>query len=870
MPGKQEIVKVGDRELSISNLDKVFFPENRFTKGKVVAFYSEIAETILPHLRDRPLTMKRFPDGVTGDHFYEKNAPKHTPNWVETFGVPRSEGGPAINYVLCNDRATLVWVTNLGDIEKHVLLARQPNLNVPTSIVFDLDPGEPAGLLECAEVALHLRKLLKKWGLETFVKVSGSKGLHLNVPLNGKEPYEITQPFAKTVAELVTHEMPKLVVSEMSKSIRAGRVFIDWSQNSDFKTTVCVYSMRAKASAPFVSMPVKWSELTSALKKKNLKSLSFSPQASIKRIERVGDLFADVVNLKQELPAAFVKALSAGPPPKLRNWPRNTEKTSSVPSGPPDRRTMGRDKSLREYTAKRDFSKTTEPPAMTALAAMKKAKHHRYVIQKHAASHLHYDWRLEMEGVLRSWAVPKGPPTQLKEARLAMHVEDHPLEYEHFEGTIPTGNYGAGTVMVWDYGVYEDITGNAAAAFHSGKMHVVLKGKKLEGEWILVKDKREPESNRWLLIKAGKSMRLISARMDDQSAISNRSMAAIAKANDAQWLSSRPAAHSKRGRSVASDSPARFVQPMQCKAVTELPQTSNWKWEIKFDGYRCIAVKNGGRVDLFSRNENRLNKRFGRLVEALERLPGKSFTIDGEVVALDRRGRPSFQLLQNQQAEPNSLYLYVFDLLHHDGRDLTNLPLPERRQRLEEVLRNARDPIRFSPLLPGSAEEVTRAVQKLGLEGVIGKREDSVYQSGERSGAWVKHRTECAQEFVIGGYIPGGKTFDSLLVGVYEGKGLFFTAKVKDGFVPRVREEIFREMKAMPGSSCPFVNLPETKGRRWGDALTKEKMKECRWLKPKLVCQVGFVEWTDAGHLRHAKFIGMRDDKAAKEVVRES
>ncbi len=183
MASKQQIVRIDGRELSVSNFDKVFFPENGFTKGEVVGFYSDIDTTILPHLRDRPLTMKRFPDGVTGDHFYEKNAPKHTPDWVETFAVPRSEGGLAIDYVLCNDRATLVWVTNLGDIEKHVLLARQPNLSVPTSIVFDLDPGEPAGLLECAEVALHLRKLLKKWGLESFVKVSGSKGgLHLNVP----------------------------------------------------------------------------------------------------------------------------------------------------------------------------------------------------------------------------------------------------------------------------------------------------------------------------------------------------------------------------------------------------------------------------------------------------------------------------------------------------------------------------------------------------------------------------------------------------------------------------------------------------------------------------------------------------------------
>ncbi len=861
MPSKQQIVRVDGREMTVSNVQKVFFPENGFSKGEVVGFYSEIADAILPHLRDRPLTLKRYPDGVTGDHFYEKNAPKHTPPWVKTFPVPRTEGGPDINYVLCNDRATLVWATNLGDIEKHVLLARQPRLNIPTSIVFDLDPGEPAGLLECAEVALHLRKLLKKWGLETFVKVSGSKGLHLNVPLNGKEQYEVAQPFAKTVAELVTREMPKLVVSEMAKSIRAGKVLIDWSQNSDFKTTVCVYSMRAKATEPFVSMPLKWSELTSALKKKKTETLFFTPEASIKRIERLGDLFAEVLKLKQELPAAFVKALSAGPPPKLRNWPRNTGKTSSAPA----------DKSLREYQAKRDFSKTAEPAATRAVAAMKKAKHHRYVIQKHAASHLHYDWRLEMEGVLRSWAVPKGPPTQLKETRLAMHVEDHPLDYEHFEGTIPPGNYGAGTVMVWDYGVYEDITGNAAAAFHSGKMHIVMKGKKLEGEWILVKDKREPESNRWLLIKAGKTMRPISAREDDRSAISKRSMAEITEANDAQWQSNRPAATPARKKlRTTAETPARFVEPMQCKAVPVLPDTGTWRWEIKYDGYRCLAVKNGDEVELFSRNENRLNDRFGGIVDALRGMSADNFAIDGEVVALDRNDRPSFQLLQNQKSKAGSIYFYAFDLVHLEGRDLKNSTLEDRRAQLEELMASAEDPLRLSPLLTGNADGVVKAVQKLDLEGVVGKREGSRYEPGERSGAWIKHRTEQGQEFVIGGYIPGGSAFDSLLVGVYQGKELIFVAKVKNGFVPRVRNEIFDELKGLRRDTCPFVNLPEKKGARRGDALTKEKMQECRWLTPNLVCQVGFVEWTDAGHLRHAKFIAMRDDKPARDVVRET
>ncbi len=850
MKRKSEKIEIDGRELTISNGDKVYFPESGFTKGEVVAFYSEIADVIVPHLRDRPLTMKRFPEGVNGEFFYEKNAPTHTPKWIQTFQVPRSEDGAAINYILCNDRATLLWATNLGDIEKHVLLARVPELNQPTSVIFDLDPGEPANIIDCGRVALRLREIFAAWDLQSFVKVSGSKGLHLTVPLNGDATYEVTQPFAKTVAELVAHELPKGVVSDMAKSLRRGKVLIDWSQNSDFKTTVAVYAVRAKSGQPFVSLPVTWDELAKAVKRGDPKRLFFTAAQSVRRIGKVGDLFAEVLTLEQELPGAFTKALAKGPAPKLSRWPRNSKT---------------RDKSLREYTAKRDLMQTPEPAAGAAVPPNESKRHHRFVIQKHAASHLHYDWRLEMQGVLRSWAVPKGPPTELREARLAMHVEDHPLAYEKFEGTIPPGNYGAGTVMVWDYGVYDDITGNAAAAFHAGKMHLVMQGEKLQGEWILVKDKREPESNQWLLIKAGESMKPFSAKADDTSAISKRSMAAIAKANDAQWQSNRPVSKRKSVDRVAP----KFIEPMQCKAVTALPNESNWTFEIKFDGYRCLAMKNDDEVTLFSRNEKSLNARFPNVVAALQELPG-DFTLDGEIVALDDEGRPSFQLLQNNVGRPLNVLFYAFDLLHRDGVDLLDQPIDRRRESLYELLAKPDDPLRLSPLLEGDPGQVLGAVRKLNLEGVVGKRLGSLYEAGKRSGAWIKLRTDRAQEFVIGGYVPGSRGFDSLLVGVYEKRRLLFVAKVKDGFVPRLRTEIFAEFKSLESETCPFVNLPEKKSARRGEALTAEKMKDCRWLKPILVCQVSFIEWTKAGNLRHATFLALRDDKAAREVLRQA
>ncbi|MCA1660545.1 MAG: ATP-dependent DNA ligase, partial [Verrucomicrobiaceae bacterium] len=246
------------------------------------------------------------------------------------------------------------------------------------------------------------------------------------------------------------------------------------------------------------------------------------------------------------------------------------------------------------------------------------------------------------------------------------------------------------------------------------------------------------------------------------------------------------------------------------------------------------------------------------------------FAIDGEIVALDEQGRPSFQLLQNNQTRPLSVFFYAFDLLNRDGEELLVQPIERRREALHDLLGEPADPIRLSPLLAAPPGQVLDAVRKLGLEGIVGKRARSIYEPGERSGAWIKQRTNAEQEFVIGGYKPGTHGFDSLLVGVYEGKQLLFVARVKNGFVPRLREEVYAKFQRLQRDKCPFVNLPERNGVRRGEALTAEKMKEYRWLKPKLVCQVSFVEWTDAGNLRHANFVAMRDDKKVSEVVRET
>lgn len=296
-------LEVDGKTLKVTNLDKVLFPKTGFTKGQLIDYYIRISPFLLPHLHGRPLTFKRFPDGVDGQHFYEKNAPSFTPRWVKTAKVWRVSGESQINYVLINDLPTLVWAANLANIELHTLLAKAPKVDRPTSIVFDLDPGEPAGVIECGQVALWLKAVFESFDLQVFVKASGSKGLHFYVPLNTVADYAVTQPLAKTVAETLQRRHPALVVADMSKRLRKGKVFIDWSQNSSHKTTVCVYSVRAKREEPWISMPLDWAELERGVKKKDPGRFQIAPEKAIRRCEESGDLFEPVVTKKQKLSA---------------------------------------------------------------------------------------------------------------------------------------------------------------------------------------------------------------------------------------------------------------------------------------------------------------------------------------------------------------------------------------------------------------------------------------------------------------------------------------------------------------------------------------------------------------------------------------
>ena len=570
---------------------------------------------------------------------------------------------------------------------------------------------------------------------------------------------------------------------------------------------------------------------------------------------------------------------------------------------------------LAEYKRKRDFKKTAEPAGKPLPKKVKGAS--RFVIQKHAARRLHYDFRLEMEGVLKSWALPKGLPWKRGEKHLAVEVEDHPIEYEEFEGIIPEGQYGGGTVMVWDRGSYRVYGEQPVKSLREGKLHLVLDGEKAKGEWTLVRIRgRDDAKNQWLILKTGDDAKPMSKKMDDRSVKTGRTMDQIAKARDAEWESGREADESptsqfkaqirkaikkkekdevvgqrrrlpavkpgnRSGRPPMASLPdlpsakARFIEPMKAKLVEEPPATGDWIYELKFDGIRLIGVKRDEKVSLLSRNQNELAERFPEIVEAIKTFPAHECVIDGEVVALDEEGRSSFQLLQAREMEgrKNPVYFYAFDLLQLDGKSLISLPLQARKNVLERLCAGAGDPIRYSGAIGGDAKQLLEEVKRRGLEGIIGKQRTSVYEPGRRSGAWIKLKCVSEQEFVIGGYTPpqgARKYFGAILVGYYENKKLVFAGKVGTGFTTKSLSTLHKKFQKEARDDCPFVDLPSKQNGQWVQDITPSMMRKMRWMNPVFVCEIKFAEWTRDKKLRAPVFLGLREDKKPGEVVREN
>ncbi|MDD2671683.1 MAG: DNA ligase D [Syntrophales bacterium] len=517
---------------------------------------------------------------------------------------------------------------------------------------------------------------------------------------------------------------------------------------------------------------------------------------------------------------------------------------------------------LREYHRKRKFKKTPEPQG--GPAAKGGAMPLRFVVQKHAASRLHYDLRLELDGVLKSWAVPKGIRPVPEEKHLAVMVEDHPLEYRSFEGVIPKGNYGAGTVMIWDEGCYASRAGPDRAVseravmegLKKGHISFVLEGKKLHGEFALVKLKRGKE-NEWLLIKkkdeyaAGPEY-----AEDDRSAATGRTMDEIA--GSGEQAAARPDLPALGVAALPRSPMPDRISPMLATLVEEPFDRSGWLFEIKWDGYRAFARVSGGKAVLYSRNGNVFNAKFPETAKALEGMPFDA-ALDGELVALDSRGKADFQLLQNYlRTGRGSLFYYVFDILHLEGRSLLQLPLRRRRHILKQILPGIPG-IRVSEDVEGDGVSLFREVVKNGVEGILAKDVASPYRPGIRGRDWLKIKATLRQEAVIGGYTAprkGRKHLGALVLGVYESGNLVYIGHSGGGFTDRDLLEIRKRLDAHKTDRCPFRTAPRTN-------------TPVTWVEPVLVCEVRFSEWTEEGLMRHPIYLGMREDKDPREVTRE-
>lgn len=526
---------------------------------------------------------------------------------------------------------------------------------------------------------------------------------------------------------------------------------------------------------------------------------------------------------------------------------------------------------LEKYWEKRDFQKTPEPHG----AVIKPGRRLNYYIQEHHASRLHYDFRLELDGTLKSWAIPKGPSLDPADRRLAVHVEDHPLEYGTFEGDIPEHQYGAGHVKLWDRGVWEP-EGDARNGFQHGRLKFHLEGRKLHGGWTLVRmHSQEKGKDNWLLIKEddeearnGEEAHITELRPEsvaDQPAKSGKKSAAKSEAVQKGVRKAVSASALKSVAGVEAVPMPDIVSPQLATLAEHAPKGDDWLSEVKFDGYRAVSRIEHGSAQIFTRAGNDWTAKWPAITESLKALPVAQAWIDGEVVATDSDGKISFQALQNlmRLGKGAQLAYYVFDLIYLDGHDLSAVPLVERKRLLKNILDNLPEgsPVLYSDHIAGGAQQVFEHACMHGIEGIVAKRADAGYQQ-YRSRAWLKVKCMLRQEFVIAGYTdPGGSRveFGALLVGGYdERQRLQYCGKVGTGFDRALLKSVSRDFKKLEQAKTAFHNPP-----------TGSEARGVHWLKPELVAEVDFAQWTNGGNIRHASFVGLRTDKPQAQIVRE-
>jgi bifunctional non-homologous end joining protein LigD len=527
---------------------------------------------------------------------------------------------------------------------------------------------------------------------------------------------------------------------------------------------------------------------------------------------------------------------------------------------------------LEKYKEKRNFKKSPEPSGGKSDSSKL-----TFVVQKHDASHLHYDFRLEVRGVLKSWAIPKGPSMIAGEKRLAMMVEDHPFDYKNFEGVIPNGNYGAGTVIIWDNGTYETVKRlkdkvetekHLLHHLYLGELSIVLKGKKLKGAFKLIKANDRKENNSWYLIKEKDKYALkTDVTKRDKSILSKLTIEKVAEISDNFWVSNRKSKRSRkekegiREEDIINSVKAKgkkssyptHIKPMLSTLVKEPFNDESWLYEVKWDGYRIIAYVKNGNANLFTRNHKNYTHKYEVVSDALSQFP-YDCVIDGEIVVMDENGKPSFDLLQNYKGKEQLLY-YCFDLLFINQYDITKLKLTERKEQLKKIVTDSNSVLRYSEHFEDGVK-LFEEIKKLGLEGIVAKRKDSVYLPGVRSKDWLKITTHIKDEFIIGGWTESdsSRMFKSLLFGYYEDGKLMYLGHAGGGYKEKEMESILNKLKKREINKTPFANEVDT------DA-------SVHWVKPELVANIKFATFTKSGKVRKpAIFLGFRDDKNSQEI----
>ncbi|MEO9247939.1 ATP-dependent DNA ligase [Citricoccus nitrophenolicus] len=847
---------VGDHSLSVSNLGKVFYPVTGTTKAEVMEYYLAVAQVIIPQVAQRPVTRKRWVDGVgtaeqPGQVFFRKDLEDSAPSWIPVGRITHSER--TNTYPLANDPAVLAWFAQVAALELHTpqwRFGRNGQPRNPDRLVLDLDPGEGAGLTECAEVARWCRDILADMGMESFPVTSGSKGIHLYAALDGQHNADAISAVAHELAKALEADHPDEVISSMRKASRAGKVFVDWSQNNGSKTTVSPYSLRGR-ERPWVAAPRTWEELEDP----DLRHLEMSEV--LQRVAEGQDPLA---------PLGWVpdgaEGDDAGRSPSARGHGNGSG------TGPAADR-------LATYRSMRDASKTAEPVPEEAPVERQfgGAERPSFVIQEHHARRLHWDFRLEHSGVLVSWAVPKGPPLDTESNRLAVQTEDHPLEYGTFEGTIAKGEYGAGEVTIWDAGTIEIEKwreGKEVIAVLSGRPDGGLGG--VPRRYALINAPGMGGENNWLI-----------HLMQDQPESSTGRRAA------------KPAAKpATRAAEDAAFTVADLPAPMLATSgqPADLAADEEWAYEMKWDGYRLLAGVSPGQVALASRNGKDLTADYPALQELTGLLTGAAAeyggaVLDGELVALDAQGRPDFGLLQEAsgrtsrgtrrrpgrpgpaaETAPSGIDLryLVFDILQlgppgasgRQVRSLLRTHYGERREVLEAAVGNG-DVVSVPPGYRGTLARAQQASRELQLEGVVAKRSDSTYRPGQRSSAWIKLKLQQHQEVVVIGARrgQGGRAggIGSLLLAVPDASGeLHYAGRVGTGFTAAQLEEAASKLRSIRRKTPPVRDVPAA------------DQSDAWWVRPRLVGEVNLAGRTRSGRVRQASWRGWRPDKDPDEV----